>query len=96
MWADVQRDGRPAEYRWFPLRKFHNSILCTMPQTLAVTSARVLCSNGANIGECKTWMQSEFCSWQNSVMGQEPPKMYIWYTSAGDGQTSCRVWLTSV
>jgi len=27
MWADAQRDGRPAEYRWHPLRKFGNSIL---------------------------------------------------------------------
>ena len=32
MWADAQRDGRPAEYRW---RKFRNSIPCTTPQTLA-------------------------------------------------------------
>jgi len=23
--ADAQRDGRPAEYRWRPLRKFRNS-----------------------------------------------------------------------
>jgi len=22
MWANAQRDGRPAEYRWRPLRKF--------------------------------------------------------------------------
>jgi len=35
MWADAQRDGRPAEYRWLPLRKFRNSIPCTMPQGLA-------------------------------------------------------------
>ena len=34
-WADAQRYGRPAEYRWCPLRKFGNSIPCTMPQTLA-------------------------------------------------------------
>jgi len=26
MWADAQRDGHPAEYRWRPVRKFHNSI----------------------------------------------------------------------
>jgi len=26
MWADAQRDGRPAEYRWRPLRQFRNSI----------------------------------------------------------------------
>jgi len=36
MWADAQRDGRPAEYIWWRrLRKFRNSIPCTTPQTLA-------------------------------------------------------------
>jgi len=35
LWADAQRDGRPAEYRWHPLRKFRNYMLCTTPQTLA-------------------------------------------------------------
>jgi len=40
-------------------------------------AARVPCSNAVNIGERKTWKQSEFSSWQNSVRGQEPPKMYI-------------------
>jgi len=39
-------------------------------------AARVPCSNAANTGECKTWMQSEFCTWQNSVRGQEPSQMY--------------------
>jgi len=33
--ADAKRDGRPAEYRWRLLRKFRNSIPCTIPQTLA-------------------------------------------------------------
>ena len=37
-------------------------------------TARVPCSNADNIGERKT--QSEFCSWQNSVTWQEPPKTY--------------------
>jgi len=33
------------------------------------------CSNSANIGECKTWMQSEFCTLrQNSIMRQQPGK----------------------
>jgi len=32
MWADAQRDRCPEEYRWLPLRKFRNSIPCTMPQ----------------------------------------------------------------
>jgi len=34
-WANAQRDGRPAEYRWRRLRKFRNSIPCTTPQSLA-------------------------------------------------------------
>jgi len=42
-----------------------------------LTPDGVPCSNAANIGERKTWTQSEFCTWQNSVRGQEPPKMYI-------------------
>jgi len=35
MWADVQCDGRPVEYRWHSLQKFRNSIRCTTPQSLA-------------------------------------------------------------
>ena len=58
--------------------------------------ARVPYSNVANTGERKTWTQSEFCTRQNSVRGQEPPKMHIQSTSPEDGQTSCKVWLTSV
>jgi len=34
-------------------------------------AARVPCSNAANI-EHKTWTQSELCSWQNSIRGQQP------------------------
>jgi len=60
MWADAQRDGRPAEYGWRFLQKFRNSIPCTMPQSLADPAAGVPCSNAANTGESKTWMQSEF------------------------------------
>jgi len=40
-------------------------------------TARVLCSNAANIGERKSRMQSELGTWQNFVTGQEPRKMYI-------------------
>ena len=35
-------------------------------------AAQVPCCNAANIGECKTWTQSEFCTWQNSVRGKSP------------------------
>ena len=44
---------------------------------LMPAAAGVPCSNAANIGERKTWTQSEFCTGQNSVRGQNPPKMFI-------------------
>ena len=66
--------------------------LCSTPPTVQVP-----CSNATKIRERKTWrMQSEFCTWQNSVTGQEPPKMYMYCTSPGDSQTPYKVWLTSV
>ena len=69
MWANAQPDGRPAEYRWLPLlnaAKFGSRLLL---DCRAVT---------LRIGERKTWRtQSEFCTWQNSVTEQQPPKMYI-------------------
>jgi len=39
MWANTQRDGRPAEYRWHPL--FNAAKLCLTPNT------GVQCSNAA-------------------------------------------------
>jgi len=34
------------------------------------------------IGERKNWRtQSEYCTWENSVTGQQPPKMYTLSTS---------------
>ena len=70
MWANTQRDSRPTEYMWRPL--LHAAVWLT-------PTARVPCSNAANIIERKTWTQSECCTWQNSVRGQDPPKMYIAY-----------------
>jgi len=48
-------------------------------------AAGVPYSNATNIGERKSWTQSEFCTWQISVREQQPPKMYIWCSSAVDG-----------
>ena len=39
-------------------------------------TARVPCSNAANIGERKIWTQSKFCSWQNS---RAPENVYTVY-----------------
>jgi len=50
MLADAQRDGRPAEYSWRPLRQFRNFLVPRRKLWLTPT-ARVPCSNAANIGE---------------------------------------------
>ena len=78
MLADAQRDGRPAEYRWRPLRSSVIPFLVARRKFWLTLAARVPCSNAVNIGERKTWTQSGFCTWQNSVRGQESPKTYIY------------------
>jgi len=58
MWADTQRDGRPAEYRWHPLQKIGNSIipfLVPRRKVWLTPAAGVPCSNAANVPERKTW-----------------------------------------
>jgi len=66
MWANAQRGGRPAEYRWRPVL---NAAVWLAP------TAQVPCSNATKLRERKTWrMQSQFCTWQNSVTEQEPQK----------------------
>jgi len=47
---------------------------------------RVPCSNAANIGEHKTWTQSEVCTWKNSVRGQKVLKKCIY--SVPDQETA--------
>jgi len=37
-------------------------------------AAGLPCSNAASIWEGKTWTQSEFCTWQNSITGISPWK----------------------
>jgi len=54
MWADTQRVGRPAEYRWRPLL---NAVVWLTPTT------RMSCSNAADTWERKTRTQSAFCTW---------------------------------
>jgi len=73
MWADAQRDGRPVEYICGALCE-SSAFLVQRHKLWLTPTARVPCSNTANIAECKTWKQSEFCSWQNSVRGKSPQK----------------------
>jgi len=69
MWADAQSDGRPAEYMWRPLL---NAAVWLTP------TARVPCSNGANIGEHKILSQANFAPVKIPLGGQEPPNVYIY------------------
>ena len=61
---NVEQDGRPVAWRM----KIPRGKLWLTP------TAPVPCRIAANIGECKTWTQSEFCTWQNSVRGKSPRK----------------------
>jgi len=73
MWADAKRDGRPAapcESSVIPFRVPRRKLWLT-------PTARVPCSNAVNIGERKTWTQSEFCSWQISLGARAPENEYI-------------------
>ena len=54
-----------------------NPLLVPPHKVWLTTTARVLCNHITNIEECKSWTQSEFCTWKNSLRGQEPQKMYI-------------------
>ena len=47
MWADAQRDGRPPEYKWHPLRKFCNFIPIPHCKVWLTPTTRVPCSNAA-------------------------------------------------
>jgi len=82
MWADAERNGRPAEYRWRSLRKFRVIPFLVARGNFRLTpAAPVPCSKAGNIEERKTWTQREVRTWQNSVRGQEPPKnVYILYS----------------
>jgi len=72
---EVPRDGRPAKYRCGNNdAPFSAAFLVPRRKVWLIPTARVQCSNAANTGERKTWTQSEFCTWQNSVKGQQPPK----------------------
>jgi len=89
MWANAQRDGRPAEYRSRPVLNAAKFGSRPLLKCRAVTLPKY---ENARLGK----MRSEFCTWQNFVTGQEPPKMYMCHISPGDGQMPCKVWLASV
>jgi len=56
MWADAQRDGRPAEYRWRAVCESSEiPFLVPRRKVWLTPTARVPRSNAANTGERKTW-----------------------------------------
>jgi len=84
MWADAQPNVMVAQPNIDGTLCESSVIPLTVPrQKLWLTAAaQVSCSNAANIEEHKTWTQSEYCTWQNSIRGQDPPKMYIYSVPA--------------
>jgi len=70
----------PSEYRWRPLLQMTRSKISVIPflvprcNVWLTPTARVPFSNAANTEERKTWTQSEFCTWQNTVGGKSPQK----------------------
>ena len=74
MWADAQCDGRPAKYRWRPLWKFHNSVPCTTPQSLADPTAGVPCSNAANTENARLGRKVSFAGGEILSGGKSPQK----------------------
>ena len=74
MWADAQRDGCPAKYRWRLSESSVMPFVVPHRKVWPMPAAGVPFSNAANIGERKTWTQSEFCTLQNSARGKSPQK----------------------
>jgi len=95
MWANAKRDGCLPNIGDTFCKISVIPFLVPRRKDWLTPAAGVPSSNAANIRERKTWTWSEFCTRQNSVKGQEPPKMYVQCSRPGDGQTSCKVWLAS-
>jgi len=99
MWADAQRDGRPAEYRWRPLRKFCISIPCTTRHTAKfgwhplLECCAVRCQYNRVQDLDVKWILHRAKFHQGAGAGA-PKNVYIVY-QPGDGQTSFKVWLVS-
>jgi len=56
----------------------------------------MLCSNAANIGERKTWTQSEFAAGKILLWGKSPKNVYIYSVAAQETAKHHAVWLASV
>ena len=69
MWADAQRDG--PNIGGALCKSSVIPFLVPRCKVWLTSTAPVPCSNAANIGERKIWTQREFCTGQNSAMGQE-------------------------
>jgi len=65
MWANAQRDGRPAEYRWRPL---FNAAVWLTPTT------RVPCSNAAKGNPVEiTWGTPKLTKGSQPLVGRSSP-----------------------
>jgi len=62
MWADAQRDGRPADIGGAVCESSVFPFLVPRRKVWLTLTAGAPCSNAANIEERKTWTYSEFCT----------------------------------
>ena len=78
--ADAQRDDRPGEYRWCPLRKFRDFIPCTTPQTLAdALSSSAIAAKTRNPLKFAGVLQT-----RQQISAASRPKFTIVMTCGGD------------
>jgi len=67
------------------------------PEVWLAPTARVPCSNAANIGECKTWRtQVNFAPGKIPLRGNSRRKCINSLPVQETAKTSCKVWLASV
>jgi len=66
MWANAQRDGHPAEYRWRPLFNAANFGWCRLPECRAATLPR--CETRWNLQGCP-----KLTKWSQLLVGQSSP-----------------------
>jgi len=62
MSADAERDGHPPNIGGALCESSVMPLLVPRRKVWLTPAARVPCTNAVNIGECKTWTQSEFCT----------------------------------
>jgi len=102
MWADTQRNGRPAEYRWRPDLCEISVIPFLVPRRKVwlTPSVGVPCNGAVTVPIYRTTQdlhgrKVNCARGEISSGGKSPRKCIHGVAAHGDGQTWCKVWLAS-